>query len=174
MDIVKEISAILEKALPNTIEISKIEMWGPEVALFTKTPQRFFESENYVAKTAFELKKRVNIRTDKSMLAEPEEAKKKIEKRTDKMVKAGLIKEVKNLIKTYNKKLPAFDAIGYHEIIDYLDSKFSLKEAVEKIKKNTWQFAKRQMTWFKKDNRIKWIKTQKEAEKLVKTFLENK
>ncbi len=102
------------------------------------------------------------------------EAKKKIEKRTDKMVKAGLIKEVKNLIKTYNKRIPAFDAIGYREIIDYLDNKFSLPDAIEKIKKNTWQFAKRQMTWFKKDNRIKWIKTQKGAEKLVKTFLENK
>ncbi len=89
----------------------------------------------------------------------------------NKMKKMGLVKEVKNLIKTYDKNSSTFDAIGYREIIDYLNGKTSLPEAVEKIKKNTCNFAKRQMTWFKKDKRIKWIKNYKEAEKSVKKFL---
>jgi len=94
-----------------------------------------------------------------------------IDERTNEMIKNGLIKEVRKLIKKYNKKLHTFDAIGYREIIDYLDKKTSIKEALEKIKKNTWHFAKRQITWFKKDNQIHWIKNQTEAEKLIKNFL---
>lgn len=79
MKIVEEIGKLLEKALPSKIEISKIEMWGPEIAIYTKTPHLFFETENYVSKIAFELKKRVNIRADKSLWLGAEEAKKKIE-----------------------------------------------------------------------------------------------
>jgi len=94
-----------------------------------------------------------------------------INERTNEMIKTGLIREVKKLIKKYNKKLHTFDAIGYREIIDHLDKKTSLKEALEKIKKNTWHFAKRQMTWFKKDNQIHWVKNKIEAEKLIKNFL---
>lgn len=97
--------------------------------------------------------------------------KERIKKRIDKMIKTGLVKEVKNLIKIYDKNLPIFDAIGYREIIDYLNEKISLSETIERIKKNTWRYAKRQMTWFKKNKRIKWIKNQKEAEKLIKRFL---
>jgi len=105
-------------------------------------------------------------------LSLPEEKlKEKIEKRTNKMMKTGLVKEVKNLIKIYDKNLPTFDAIGYREIIDYLNKKVSLAEAIKKIEKNTWHFAKRQMTWFKKDKIIIWLKNQKETEKLIKTFL---
>ncbi len=135
-----------------------------EIAIKTKKP---FSQQRKMGKTLFNV---LEIGIGKNL----KEVRKRTEKRVDKMVKTGLIKEVKNLIKTYNKKLPTFDAIGYREIIGYLDNKFSLKEGIEKIKKNTWQFAKRQMTWFKKDNRIKWIKTQKEAEKLIKDFLKNK
>jgi len=94
-----------------------------------------------------------------------------INKRANKMIKTGLLKEVKRLIKKYNKKLHTFDAIGYREIIDFLDKKISFKEALERIEKNTWHFAKRQMTWFKKDERIFWVKNYAEAEKLIKNFL---
>ncbi|MFH1181126.1 MAG: tRNA (adenosine(37)-N6)-dimethylallyltransferase MiaA [bacterium] len=97
----------------------------------------------------------------------------KIEKRTDKMMEDGLMKEVKKLVRLYGKNLPAFDAIGYKEIIDYLTKKISLAEAVERIKKNTRHFAKRQMTWFKKDKRIKWIEDYRKAENLTEKFLQN-
>lgn len=100
-----------------------------------------------------------------------EKLKEKINKRANEMIKIGLVAEVRNLIKNYNKNLPNFDAIGYREIIDYLDGRFSLPEAIEKIKINTWRFAKRQMTWFKRDKRIHWVKNYQEAEKLTKEFL---
>lgn len=100
-----------------------------------------------------------------------EKLKEKINKRVNEMIKIGLVAEVRNLIKNYNKNLPNFDAIGYREIIDYLDGRFSLPEAIEKIKINTWRFAKRQMTWFKRDKRIHWVKNYQEAEKLTKEFL---
>ena len=87
------------------------------------------------------------------------------------MIATGLIEEVKNLIKKYQVKTTAFEAIGYREIISYLQKETSLEEAVELMKKNSWRFAKRQMTWFRKDKNIHWITTPKEAEKLTRAFL---
>lgn len=101
----------------------------------------------------------------------PEKLLKWIETRVDEMVKNGLVNEVKNLIKKYGSTQVAFDAIGYREITDYLNKKISLREAIELMKRNTRNYAKRQMTWFKKDKRIYWIKNQKEVERLVKKFL---
>ncbi|MDD5626643.1 MAG: tRNA (adenosine(37)-N6)-dimethylallyltransferase MiaA [Patescibacteria group bacterium] len=63
------------------------------------------------------------------------------------------------------------DSIGYKEIISYLDGEISLDEMIVLIKKNTRHYARRQMTWFKRDKRIQWIKNKKEAERLVKKFL---
>ena len=102
----------------------------------------------------------------------PEETKKAIAKRTKQMLKAGLIAEVKNLLKKgYSPKSPALSGIHYKEIIDYLNKKTSLSETVTLINKNDEQLVRRQMAWFKKDKRIKWIKSQKEAENLTKSFL---
>jgi len=68
MKIVEDIKAIADKILPEKTQITKIEMEGPEVVVYTRNPQAFFEEENYVAKLAFEMKKRINIRADKSLL----------------------------------------------------------------------------------------------------------
>lgn len=132
-----------------------------EVAIKTKKP---FSQQRKMGEPLFDILE-IGLNPGKEKL------KNNIEKRTEKMIKTGLLAEVKNLIKKYNKNLPTFDAIGYREIIDYFNGRNSLKKAIEKIKTNTWQFAKRQMTWFKRDKRIHWIKNQKEAEKLVKEFL---
>ena len=83
------------------------------------------------------------------------------------MIEDGLVEEVKRLIKMYGYDCKAFDAIGYREIIDYLKGKISLAEAVGLIDKNTWHYAKRQMTWFRKNKNINWIKNLKEATFLV-------
>jgi len=131
-----------------------------EVAIKTRKP---FSQQRKKGKYLFDILE-IGLSLDKEKLKE------NIEKRVDKMMKMGLVKEVKNLIKIYDKNLPTFDAIGYREIIDYLNKKISLTEAIKEIKKNTWHFAKRQMTWFKKDKRIIWVKNQKEAETLVKNF----
>jgi tRNA dimethylallyltransferase len=85
-----------------------------------------------------------------------EKLKRKIEKRVDEMMRDGLVQEVKKLYEKYGK-IKALDAIGYREIIDYLDEKISLDEAVRQMKLNTWHYARRQMTWFKKDKSVQWI-----------------
>ena len=82
---------------------------------------------------------------------------KNIEHRVDEMIKTGLVEEIKKIIsKGYDKKLNSLNTVGYKEVISYLDGEITLEKAVELIKRNTRRFAKRQMTWFRKDERIKW------------------
>jgi tRNA dimethylallyltransferase len=95
----------------------------------------------------------------------------RIDLRIDLMLQDGIVAEVEDLVKKYGKTCAAFDAIGYREIVDYLDGKISLEQATDVIKHNTWHYAKRQMTWFRKDKNIRWIAKPEEAEKTVKEFL---
>ncbi len=78
MSVIEETKETIHELLPEKCKVTKIEMEGPEVAIYTKNPKAFFENENFVAKTAFELKKRVNIRTDKSLLMDEKEADEKV------------------------------------------------------------------------------------------------
>lgn len=81
-----------------------------------------------------------------------------IEKRVDDMIANGLIDEVKALYKLYpNRALPAFQGLGYKQIIGCLEGECTYAEAIAAIKLETRHFAKRQMTWFKRDKRITWI-----------------
>ena len=100
-----------------------------------------------------------------------EELYKKIDSRVDKMIKAGLIKETKKLSKKYCSNLPAMSGIGYFEIGAYLKNEMSLEESTQRIKFRTHQYARRQITWFKRDERIVWVKKYKKSEKLIKSFL---
>lgn len=95
---------------------------------------------------------------------------KKILKRTRKMLKSGLVREVKMLTKTYGWRTASFDAIGYREIIAFLQKKISLPEAEKLINQNSIRFARRQMTWFRKMP-VSWIKNQKQAERAIQNFL---
>lgn len=72
-----------------------------------------------------------------------------INKRVDKMVESGLVEEVKSLVKKYGKDCKSFQAIGYKELIKYLDGEDSLESAIEEIKKNSRNYAKRQVTYIK-------------------------
>jgi tRNA dimethylallyltransferase len=87
-----------------------------------------------------------------------------IEKRVDEMIDKGLVEEVKTLYPY--KSVNALQTVGYKEIFTFLDEKISLLEAKKQIKTNTRQYAKRQLTWFKKDAEIKWIKETNPAEVL--------
>ena len=78
-----------------------------------------------------------------------------IEKRTDEMVAEGLVEEVGSLYAF--KHINALQTVGYKEIFEYMEGKFSLAEAVNQIKINTRQYAKRQLTWFRKDKTIHWL-----------------
>lgn len=82
----------------------------------------------------------------------------RINMRVDIMIENGLIDEVKGILhKGYHKNLVSLKGIGYKEIIEYLDGNLTLDEAIEKIKKGSRNYAKRQLTWFRRDKRIKWV-----------------
>ena len=101
----------------------------------------------------------------------PEVMRKRIDLRVDLMIQDGLVSEVETLVKKYGAACAAFDAIGYREIMSYLTGKMSLEQASDIMKHNTWHYAKRQMTWFRKDKNIRWVAKPEEAEKIVKEFL---
>ena len=73
------------------------------------------------------------------------------------MLQNGLIDEVLNLYKTYDKSLQAMKGIGYKELFAYFDGEISMEEAIEKIKQNSRNYAKRQITWFKRNQNIIWF-----------------
>ena len=86
----------------------------------------------------------------------------RINQRVDRMIENGLVDEVKNILnKGYDKNLNSLNTVGYKEIIQYLAGFHSLEKAIELIKRNTRHYAKRQMTWFKKDKRIHWFEVKK-------------
>jgi tRNA dimethylallyltransferase len=79
----------------------------------------------------------------------------RINKRVDQMLVNGLLGEIKSLYP--HRHLNALNTVGYRELFDYLDGKCTLQEASEKIKAHTRQYARRQLTWFKKDSEIEWF-----------------
>ena len=82
----------------------------------------------------------------------------RINKRVDFMIEEGLIDEVRKLMDMgYSTELVSMQGIGYKEIISYLEGEAKLDETIEILKRNTRRYAKRQLTWFRRDNRIKWI-----------------
>lgn len=91
---------------------------------------------------------KIGLNTDRALLYD------RINKRVDQMVKKGLIEEVKSLIefRAYN----ALNTVGYSEIFEYLDGRISLEDAISSIKQNTRRFAKRQLTWFRRDEATSW------------------
>ena len=78
-----------------------------------------------------------------------------INNRVDKMVENGLVEEVRSLI--FFRKNNALNTVGYSEIFDYFDETISLNDAISAIKQNTRRFAKRQLTWFRRDEEINWF-----------------
>ncbi|KAA8482205.1 tRNA dimethylallyltransferase [Arcticibacter tournemirensis] len=93
---------------------------------------------------------KIGLNADRDLLYQ------RINHRVDLMVEAGLIDEVKQLLPY--RHLNALNTVGYSEIFSYLDGEISLQEALDAIKQNTRRFAKRQLTWFRKDPDIKWFK----------------
>lgn len=94
----------------------------------------------------------------------------RINKRVDEMIENGLIEEAKGLY--HFKNLNALNTVGYKELFRFFDGDISLDFAISEIKKNTRRFAKRQLTWFKKDESISWF-NYKTDYKEIATFIEN-
>ncbi|HUL43089.1 MAG TPA: tRNA (adenosine(37)-N6)-dimethylallyltransferase MiaA [Bacteroidota bacterium] len=99
--------------------------------------------------------------------------------RVEEMLASGLIEEVEKLIaRGYNPELKALQTVGYKEVFEFLNGRVSYDETVERIKRNTRRYAKRQLTWFRNDERITWFPISDESEfeavtkKIVDHFLE--
>ena len=89
----------------------------------------------------------------------------RINQRVDIMIKNGLIKEAKNLHQ--HKNLNALQTVGYRELFSYFDTNFTMEFAISEIKKNTRRFAKRQITWFKRDEETLWFDYKSDAKKII-------
>lgn len=94
---------------------------------------------------------------------EPEQLRQRIDKRVDSMFAEGLVQEVQTLLdEGFREGITAPQAIGYKEVVQALDGEISMNEAADRIKVATHRYAKRQRTWFRKDKRIHWIKSEPE------------
>jgi tRNA dimethylallyltransferase len=93
----------------------------------------------------------------------------RINARVEKMFQGGFLEEVQALLARYPGSAPAFKAIGYRQVVACLDGKMSLEEAVEETKMESRRYAKRQMTWFRRDPDIQWIEDDGDNEKLGET-----
>lgn len=102
-----------------------------------------------------------------------EELYQRINTRTEKMVQGGLIDEVKKLLRQkYSWNLSSMNSIGYKQLRGYFEGTLSLEEALELLKRDTRHFAKRQITWFRRDKRINWCHDVGEINALVEKFLQ--
>lgn len=95
----------------------------------------------------------------------------RIEERVEVMLEKGLLIEAQEMFRY--RKLNALQTVGYRELFDFLDGKMSLAIAVEEIKKNTRRFAKRQYTWFNKDEDIQWFDYEIAVEEIITVLKEN-
>lgn len=102
-----------------------------------------------------------------------EELRARIDARVDKQMKDGLLEETKKLSKKYSWNLPSMSGIGYKQMGFYLRGETTLDEAINILKRDTRRYAKRQMTWFRRDKKTQWIKNTnlKSTQGLIKRFL---
>lgn len=131
-----------------------------EVYYQTGRPYSTFRQRN-VAKRDFDIIK-LAILCDRDKLID------RINQRVDMMMKQGLLDEVKSV---YPKRhLNSLNTVGYKELFDYLDGKCTMEQAVEQIKINTRQYAKRQMTWLRKNNDYQWFKID-EVDEIIENLM---
>lgn len=98
----------------------------------------------------------------------------RIDKRVDIMIQEGLIQEVQNIYEKYKKFPTAMQALGYKEVVEYLENKVTKQEMIEKIKQETRRYAKRQLTWFRKNKETIWLEALEEKQKnieIIKSYL---
>ena len=96
----------------------------------------------------------------------------RINKRVDLMIEQGLIDEVKNILQKYEQFPTAMQGLGYKEVVDYLKGNCTKQEMIEKIKMETRRYAKRQMTWFRKNKRTIWIQGNNSIQNNINIILE--
>lgn len=95
----------------------------------------------------------------------------RINLRVDKMIKEGLIEEVKGILKKYKEFPTAMQGLGYKEVVEYIQEKINKEQMIEKIKMESRRYAKRQITWFKKNKETYWLDGQEPIEKNISIIL---
>ena len=96
----------------------------------------------------------------------------RINKRVDIMIQNGLIQEVKNVLKKYNKFPTAMQGLGYKEVVAYLNGEYTEEEMIEKIKMESRRYAKRQLTWFRKNKQTIWLDGANDMQNNIDIILE--
>ena len=96
----------------------------------------------------------------------------RINKRVDIMIEQGLIEEVKEIYKKYDKFPTAMQGLGYKEVVEYLKNETTKEEMIEKIKRETRRYAKRQMTWFRKNKQTIWLNAEDKIQNNIQIILE--
>lgn len=132
-----------------------------EVALATGGS---FIGQRHKGKSRFNFLK-IGLTVERQVLRE------RLRKRAIRMVRQGLIKETKNLLKKYNSALPAMSGIGYAEAVAFIKGDISKQEMIDRIVNRSMQYARRQMTWWKRDNSICWVNDNTECFKRVRRWL---
>ena len=97
----------------------------------------------------------------------------RINKRVDLMIEQGLINEVKEILKKYNNFPTAMKGLGYKEVVDYLNGVLTKEEMIEKIKMETRRYAKRQLTWFRKNKQTIWLNAEDKIQDNINIILNN-
>ena len=127
--------------------------------VYFSTGQSFSEWHKQKTNSANFQYKMIGLTMDRKLLYQ------RIEERVDKMIDKGLVDEVKHLQTLgYNEDLTALKTVGYREVFAYLNDHIDFDTMVNQIKQNTRRYAKRQLTWFRRDERIKWIQASNEDE----------
>lgn len=182
LDSIPEIDPVIRQQIISNYETKglswlKQEVESKDLLFFgsgeTQNPQRLMRALEVMETTGqsiLSFRKGEKVKRDftiiKAGLTLPkDELNRNINTRTNKMLEAGLLEEVKELVPY--KKLNALQTVGYKELFDHLQGDISFDEAVSQIQTNTRKYAKRQMTWFRKDSSINWFHPQ-ETEKIIK------
>lgn len=142
-----------------------------------KRIMRILEIYNSTGKTKTELEiesRKKGVKYDYRVFAinmNREKLYERINKRVDIMLEQGLIEEVKNVIAKFDKFPTAMQGLGYKEVVDYLNGSYSEEEMIEIIKMETRRYAKRQLTWFRKNKETKWLNIQEGISKNIQLIL---
>ena len=144
----------------NTIEIENPHrlIRALEICIGTGKPYASFKNKNKAQRNFIPIK--IGLTAEREIMYN------RINQRVDLMLEEGLLEEAKKLYT--HKELNALQTVGYRELFDYFDGKYSLEFAVDEIKKNTRRFAKRQVTWNKKDTTIYWFDFETVASEIIK------
>lgn len=182
LDDFPEVDRHLRNALNNQLAVEGIEALQQELKkvdpiyydeVDLQNPQRVIrgiEVSKSTGKPFSSFRKKANATRDFSSIivglnAERSIIYDRINKRVDQMINAGLVEEARTLYP--QKQLNALQTVGYRELFSYFDGKISIEEAIEEIKKNTRRFAKRQGTWFRKNEAIQWFSHDSNPETII-------